>query len=147
MSYIKKAIYERKLIVKIAAVLWMCLSPVTLPAIAADQIHLVQLKANEAESMLYLFNQTTVSGTDVELIAQLGAKLEQGMKEARDPADPDRTVALHLNPEEVRYCLAVIRNSTFEARYAGLVMGIKEKLTEALEKTDTEPAAKQRKNG
>jgi hypothetical protein len=101
----------------------------------------LRFRANEAESMLYLFNQTTVSGGDVELIARLGAKLKQGLKAARELTAPDQTVVLPLNLEEMRYCLAIINRSTFPAKYAELVLGMKEKLAEASKRMDTETAA------
>lgn len=104
---------------------------VALPCGAKDSIksnHL-QFKANEAESMLALFNQTMVSGGDVALIAELGQKLATGVREAKKKKNTDETVGLPLNRQEVCYCLAIISQSTFQAKYAGLILGIKTKLT------------------
>jgi hypothetical protein len=117
---------------RIALMLLMGVVLAFLPVLAADHISPLQLAANEAESLLYLFNRTVVSGGDVELIAGLGAKLEAGLAAARQMEDPQQTVAVPLNLEEIRYCLAVVARSTFEARYAGLVLGIKEKLAARL---------------
>lgn len=111
-------------------VIWLIVA--ALPAVAADQVQPVPLKANEAQSMLALFNRTVVSGGDVELIAGLAAKLRAAHEAGRQLDDPEKTVALPLNPEEIRYCLAVIARSTFEARFAGLVLGMKEKLSARL---------------
>jgi hypothetical protein len=110
--------------------IWLALA--ALPSAAAEEMPPLQFKANEAESLLYLFNRTVVSGGDLELIAGLGAKLEAGLAAARQLEDARQTVAVPLNLEEIRYCLAVIARSTFEARYAGLVLGIKEKLAARL---------------
>lgn len=83
---------------------------------------------NETESMLFLYNQTKISGGDVEMVAALGAKLKAGLKEARAATDSTQLIPLKLNENEIRYCLRIIRNSTFEARYAQLVLGMKKKL-------------------
>jgi len=83
---------------------------------------------NETESMLFLYNQTKISGGDVEMVAALGAKLKTGLKEARAVADSTQLIPLELTENEIRFCLRIIRNSTFEARYAQLVQGMKKKL-------------------
>ena len=37
----------------------------------------------EVESMLFLYNKTMIKGSDVEVVAPLGAKLKAALKEAR----------------------------------------------------------------
>ena len=88
----------------------------------------LQFNPNEAESMVFLFNQTTVSGGDVEMVGALAAKLRTGMEQGRALQDTTQVVTLKLTPEEVQFCLGIIANSTFEARYAELVLGMKRKL-------------------
>ncbi len=118
------------LMIKPAVIVFMLLYFLATPCLGKSKAEEkeLQFNANEAESMLYLFNQTTVSGGDVELIAQLGAKLKQGLKDARKLDDPKKTVILKLNDQEGRYCLFIIRRSTFSAKYAELVLGMKQKL-------------------
>ncbi len=113
-------------------ILALCL--ITLPGVAQEtkKENRLYFKPNEAKSMLVLFNETTVSGGDVELIAALGEKLNKAAEEADKLKDPDKTVTLLMDTEEVRYCLAIINRSTFQAKYAGLILGIKKKLEELL---------------
>lgn len=82
----------------------------------------------EVESMLFLYNQTSVKGADVEMIAPLGVKLRAGLNEARALQDSTKSIKLKLIPVEVQLCLGIIENSTFEAKYAELVLGMKRKL-------------------
>lgn len=116
----------------------------TMPCIAQDTASIKDIKfnPNEAESMLFLYNQTTVSGADVEMVAGLGAKLNEGLKAARALTDTTMTVTLKLTIEEIQFCLGIIKNSTFEAKYAQLVLGMKRKLEallpRAVRKTDKE---------
>jgi hypothetical protein len=80
------------------------------------------------ESMLFLYNQTTVKGSDVEIVAPVGAKLKAGLKAARALNDTTKMITLKFNPTQAKVCLNIIQNSTFEAKYAELVLGMKHKL-------------------
>lgn len=82
----------------------------------------------EVESMLFLYNQTTVKGSEVEIVAPVGVKLKAGLQEARALKDTTKTITLNLNPTQAQVCLNIIYNSTFEAKYAELVLGMKRKL-------------------
>jgi len=95
---------------------------------------------NETESLLFLYNQTTVSGADVEMVAGLGAKLDAGLKEARALTDTTKTVTMKLTVAEIQFCLGIIKNSTFEAKYAQLVLGMKRKLEALLPKVGRQAA-------
>ena len=89
---------------------------------------------NEAESMLFLFNQTTIKGSEVVTYGPLGLKLKAGLKQARalaadsTKADSVKIDELNLKPAEVVLCLTIISISQIEAKYAVLVLGMKEKL-------------------
>jgi hypothetical protein len=87
----------------------------------------VALSPNEVESMLFLYNQTPVKGADVELVAPVGAKLRAGLKHARTQQDSTKAVTVQLLPVEIQVCLGIIQASTFEAKYAELVLGMKRK--------------------
>jgi hypothetical protein len=81
----------------------------------------------ELTSMLSLFNQTQIKGSDVEVIAPLGAKLRFGY----DTTQRDSTrkiISLKLSQTETQICLNVLNNSTVEARFADLILGMKKKL-------------------
>ena len=82
----------------------------------------------EVESILFLYNQTTVKGSEVEIVAPVGVKLKAGLKEARGIQDTTGTITLKLNANEVQVCLNILHNSTFEAKYAELVLVMKRKL-------------------
>ena len=82
----------------------------------------------EMESMLFLYNQTPVKGVDVEVVAPVGAKLRAGLRQARTQQDSTKAIILPLLPTEVQVCLGIINASTFEAKYAELVLGMKRKL-------------------
>lgn len=89
----------------------------------------------EVESMLFLYNQTTVKGSDVETVAPVGAKLKAGLREARALEDTTQHITLKLNVTEIQFCLNIISGSTFEAKYAELVLGMKRKLERLLPST------------
>jgi hypothetical protein len=88
----------------------------------------VQFSPQQVESMLFLYNQTPVKGADVEIVAPVGAKLRAGLKQARAQQDSSKAIVLPLFPAEVQVCLGIINASTFEAKYAELVLGMKRKL-------------------
>ena len=94
----------------------------------------------EVESMLFLYNQAMIKGSDVEVVAPLGAKLKAGLKEARALQDSTGKVVLKLTLNEIGVCLNIIQTATFEAKYAQLVLGMKRKLIGLLPppSTDTE---------
>ena len=86
----------------------------------------------EVESMLFLYNQTSVKGADVEIVAPVGVKLRAGLGEARALKDTTQKVVLQVTAAETQICLQIIQNSTFEAKYAELVLGMKKKLVALL---------------
>ena len=92
----------------------------------------IQFTPSEAESMLFLYNQTMVKGTDVEIVAPLGKKLNDGLKRARALTDTTETIELKLKLVELDLCMSIIKNSTFEAKYAALVLGMKRKIEKLL---------------
>ena len=86
----------------------------------------------EVESMLFLYNQTSVKGADVEVVAPVGEKLRNGLIQARALKDTTQKVVLKVTAAETQICLQIIQNSTFEAKYAELVLGMKKKLVKLL---------------
>ena len=88
----------------------------------------LQFTPEEAESMLFLYNQTQIKGADVEVIAPLGEKLKAGFQQAKAQQDSTKPIKLELTIPEVQVCLGIIQQSTFEAKYASLVYGMKQKL-------------------
>ena len=86
----------------------------------------------EVESMLFLYNQTSVKGAEVELVAPVGMKLRAGLREARTLTDTTKTIVLKFNTTDAQICMGIIQNSTFEAKYAELVLGMKRKLEKLL---------------
>ncbi|MBN1997484.1 hypothetical protein JW935_08035 [candidate division KSB1 bacterium] len=88
----------------------------------------LKFNAAETESMLFLFNQTTIKGSDVEVLLPLNKKLKDGLEKARVLEDKEEELVLKLTPQEIGICLNIINNATFEARYAELVFGMKKKL-------------------
>jgi hypothetical protein len=121
----------RKTIVMIAILAWAC---VILPNYgqAQDKIVNVALSPAEIESMLFLYNQIPVKGSDVELVAPLGVKLRAGLKQARTQKDSTKAIILSLLPAEVQVCVGIINGSTFEAKYAELMLGIKQKMARVM---------------
>jgi hypothetical protein len=100
---------------------------------AGDKPLNVPFSPNEVESMLFLYNQTPVKGSDVEMVAPVGAKLRDGLKLARAQQDSTKAIPLQLIPVEIQVCLGIINASTFEAKYADLVLGMKRKLESYLQ--------------
>ncbi|MBN1540903.1 hypothetical protein JW992_02075 [candidate division KSB1 bacterium] len=88
----------------------------------------VNFNAAEAESMVFLFNQTTIKGSDVEVVAPLAQKLNAALEIAKVTEDKTQLVPLKLTAQEIEICFNVINNATFEARYAQLVFSMKNKL-------------------
>ncbi len=82
----------------------------------------------EVESMLFLYNQAPIKGSDVEIIAPLGMKLREGLRVAQTQSDSLKPVKLLFSGDDVQICLNILNNSTFEARFAELVLGMKKKL-------------------
>lgn len=122
-------------IVIVTAVFW--LGSACIFGQAADKAIDVQFSPQQVESMLFLYNQTPVKGADVEIVAPVGAKLRAGLKQARAQQDSSKAIVLPLFPAEVQVCLGIINASTFEAKYAELVLGMKRKLEALI----TPPAA------
>jgi hypothetical protein len=100
----------------------------SITAQTGEQPLTVAFSPAEVESMLFLYNQTPVKGADVEMVAPVGAKLRAGLKQARAQQDSTKSVPLQLLPVEIQVCLGIIQASTFEAKYAELVLGMKRKL-------------------
>ena len=88
--------------------------------------------ANEVESMLFLYNQAPVKGDQVEMIAPVGAKLRRGLEQARALVDTTKMIKLMMNPTELQICHNILTISTFEARYAELILGMKKKIEKLL---------------
>lgn len=87
---------------------------------------------NEVESMLFLYNQAPVKGDQVEMVAPIGGKLRQAAIMARTQKDSTQSVKMLFTPVELQICYNVLSISTFEARYAELVLGMKKKLEKLL---------------
>ena len=88
----------------------------------------LQFSPAEVESMLFLYNQTNVKGADVEFVAPVGDKLRAGLEEARALKDTTQSIDLQFSATDTQVCLNIINASSFEAKYAGLVLGMKRKL-------------------
>ena len=101
----------------------------------------------EVESMLFLYNHTTVKGAEVGLMAPIGAKLKAGLKKARALKDTTQTITLKLTPSQIQICLNIINNSTFEAKYAELVLGMKKKIMKLLPPPPDQTAVAKKKGG
>jgi hypothetical protein len=84
--------------------------------------------AAEAESMMFLFNQTQIKGSDVEVLAPLAKKLKAALEKAQAAEDKSEIIPLELSLQELQICLNVINNATFEARFAELVLSMKNKI-------------------
>jgi hypothetical protein len=107
----------------------------------------VILSPAEVESMLFLYNQTPVKGADVELVAPVGTKLRAGLRQARTQQDSTKDIVLPLTLTEIQVCLGIIQASTFEAKYAELVLGIKRKLEAFAGQPGASAAAASDENG
>ncbi len=107
--------------------------------LSAQQILEVQFTPAEVESMLFLYNKTTVKGSEVEIVVPVGVKLRSGLKKARALKDTTKSITLELTPTDVQVCLNIIQNSTFDALYAELVLGMKQKLIKLLPPPSTQP--------
>ncbi len=92
----------------------------------------VDFNAAEAESMLFLFNQTMVKGSDVKVLAPLQAKLNDALARAREAKDSKDLVPLELNQQEAQICVQIITNAEFEAKYSELVLGMMNKIKESM---------------
>ncbi len=105
-----------------------------------NQIKTINFSAAEAESMVFLFNQTTIKGSDVDVVAPLSKKLNTALKSAKALEDKTKPVPIELSLQELQICLNVINNATFEARYAELVLGMKSKIKAVLPSQVMSPA-------
>jgi len=122
----------RKTALMLMIAAWEC---IMIPAFGQveDKTINVAFSPAEVESMLFLYNQTPVKGSDVEVVAPVGAKLRAGLKAARTQQDSTKSIMVPLLPAEVQVCLGIINASTFEAKYADLVLGMKRKLESYLQ--------------
>ncbi len=110
----------------------MCCSLLVLFGLSLAQEKELLFTPNEVESMLFLYNQAPVKGDQVEIVAPVGAKLRKGLEVARAQNDSTKLVKLMMNPTELQICLNILNLSTFEARYAELVLGMKKKIEKLL---------------
>ncbi len=118
---------------------WVVVILMVLVSVVMAQDRELLFAPAEVESMLFLYNQAPIKGTDVEVVAPLGAKLREGLQIARTQPDSLKPVKLMVSPNDVQICLSILNNSTFEARFAELVLGMKKKL-EALAPAMMAPA-------
>lgn len=88
----------------------------------------LQFNRPEMESMMFLFNETTIKGSDIDVLAALSQKLKAGVQESAAFSDTTQTVSLPLTAQEAQVCLNIINNATFQARFVELVLGMKQKL-------------------
>ena len=88
----------------------------------------VKFNVAEIESMAAIFNQTTIKGSEVEIIVPLNRKLKEALHKAQAIQNKQEAVPFKLTVQEASICLNIINNATFEARYAELVFGMKKKL-------------------
>jgi hypothetical protein len=100
----------------------------------------------EMTSMLTLFNQAPIKGSDVEVIAPLSIKLRNSY-EIMQRDSSRHNISMKLSPQDVQICLTVLNNSTIEARFAELVLMMKQKLNALLtpEATVVKPPAGSKK--
>ncbi len=96
------------------------------------QEKMLNFNAAEVESMMFLFNKTQIKGSDVEVLAPLSKKLKNALEKAQQIEDKTQPVPLQLSLQELQICLNIINNATFEARFAELVLGMKQKIQELL---------------
>lgn len=82
----------------------------------------------EIQTLFLFYNGTKIKGSDVELFAPIGLKLREGFKQAQNIKDSTSTISLNLTLNEIGICFNIIQNSTFEAKYAPLILQLKEKL-------------------
>jgi len=114
---------------KIVAFLAMILS-LFLLSLGANlaQDDAIKLNRPEIESMLYFFNEANIRGADIEVWAALAQKLKAGQKEVAAFVDTSQTITLKLSAQEAKICVDIINNSTFQAKWVDLVLGLKRKL-------------------
>ena len=93
----------------------------------------------ETESMLFLYNQTMIKGSDVEIMAPLQVKLRTALEKARTANDENAQIALDLNPQQIDICYQVLKNANFEAKYTELIYGMMTKLKEHTVNTPMQP--------
>jgi hypothetical protein len=112
----------------ILSVLFLCL----LVSVAFSQPKELKYNPAEVESMLFLFNKTTIKGSDVEIMAPLQEKLKSALEKAREAKAEDAMITLELSVQELQICHQILNNAEFEAKYAELVLGMKNKIKELL---------------
>ncbi|MBD3386073.1 hypothetical protein GF407_14250 [candidate division KSB1 bacterium] len=86
----------------------------------------------ETESMLYLFNQTKIKGSEVEMFAPLQAKLIGALDKARNLPQDSTTVSIELSTQELDICLQILNNANVEAKYLDLILNMKNKIKDQL---------------
>ena len=82
----------------------------------------------EVESMLYLFNQTQIKGSDVEVIAPLQSKLKNSFEMVKAQSDSSSAVEMDLTTQQMTICYHILKNANFEAKYTELIYGMMNKL-------------------
>ena len=112
--------------------LFILVMMIALSGVAQTDTVNVNFNAAEAESMLFLFNQTMIKGSDVKVLAPLQAKLNDALDRAREAEDAKDPVPLELTQQEAQICVQIITNAEFEAKYSELVLGMMNKIKESL---------------
>ncbi|MBD3377016.1 hypothetical protein GF406_18455 [candidate division KSB1 bacterium] len=114
------------------SMLFILVMMVAFSGVAQTDTVKVNFNAAEAESMLFLFNQTMIKGSDVKVLAPLQTKLNDALDRAREVEDPKDPVPLELSQQEAQICVQIISNAEFEAKYSELVLGMMNKIKESL---------------
>ncbi len=89
----------------------------------------VGFSRTEIESLSNLFNRTKVTGSDIEKLAPLAAKLHAGVKQAALSSDSLLTVDIRLNDREAGIFLAMIDQTDCPQQSVYSLSGVKQKLT------------------
>ncbi|MBN1540904.1 hypothetical protein JW992_02080 [candidate division KSB1 bacterium] len=109
-----------------------CILALLLPLLAiAEEPKSVQFTATESESMLFLYNQTVIRGSDVEIMAPLQSKLVTAFETSKEFPDSTKIVELDLSLQQIELCMMILQQSDVEARYAPLLNGILQKLEQS----------------
>jgi len=89
----------------------------------------VGFSRSEIESLSNLFNRMQGTGSDVERLAPLAAKLHAGVKQAALFSDSLLTVDIRLNDREAGIFLAMIDQTDYPQQPVFPLSGVKQKLT------------------
>lgn len=89
----------------------------------------VGFSRTEIESLSNLFNRAKVTGSDIQRLAPLAAKLHAGVKQAALSSDSLLTVDIRLNDREAGIFLAMIDQTDSPQHSVYPLSGVKQKLT------------------